>query len=224
MLGQAAENPPKKPHFGQSSFLHWPRVSTSVPTRAYTTNLDLRQHPPCGEAPTANRLVGAVYTCRGSLLLSRRVLSAFATTSELVLLLNHCHRMELRSARGAPAAGQHAVIQHPPKLAQTSGLFSPLCPLNENSQARALPWEKRAGNTHCFKQLSNLELSSKARQSVLKKARKQTSSFSIDLLFSKWEGRGESTVKTIPLLLKLSISLPHHQNSPYSRISLAVPL
>ena len=133
-----------------------------------------------------------VYTCRGTLLLYRRLcqLSYQQTHSAIARAWITVTGYNFPTACGTPAAGQHAVIQH--SMARTNIFFSPL---NESPQAQAMPCGKGAGNRHCFKQLSNPALSSKARQSVWKKASKQTFLFLIYLLFSKWEGRGESTGK-----------------------------
>lgn len=109
------------------------------------------------------------------------------------------------TARGTPAAGQHAVIQHPP-MAHTNIFF--FSPLNESPQAQAMPWGNRGGNRHCFKQLSKPCAIFKSQAKCVEKG-EQMDSFVLDLfiIFQMGGERRRHREKISLLLSKLSISL-----------------
>lgn len=122
---------PKKLNFSQSSFLNCPTVSTSVPTWACTTEtcqssliysstfsvVQLQQQKPLW--------VQATCTCRGSLLVYRRLCQLSyqqQTRSAIARAWITVTGYNFPTACGTPAAGQHAVIQHPP-TARTNIFF-----------------------------------------------------------------------------------------------------
>lgn len=216
-LVQAAENPPQKLNCSQISFLNWPRVSTSVPTRAYTTEM-------CRRSLTYGGTFTVVKLQQQNPFWSRQFTPAEGVCSFpggfCQLLLPPVHSFccwitvtgyNFPSAHGGTAASQRAVIQHPPKARTNVGVFFPSPLRMQVHRLKQCHGEKGLETgivLSSFPTMSYLQKPGK----VCGKKGKQADFFVMHLFFIFQMGgeRRKHRGKTTLLLFKLSISLPYH--------------